>query len=121
MYDPIENGTLVNIQGLKCNIPPEGYIYNVLTKSIEYRGIYERSPKKEEQYWERIPLPVWYNQVMKQWDDFEKNKKDEDAEFYDERLEQFKRQEWDRRLNGLWVKINGVSTYLVGSHYMYMQ
>jgi hypothetical protein len=121
MYLEIPQGKTVEIQGIKCHIPPEGYVYNVLTKQVEERTIYARSEIKEEQYWERIPMPYWYKDVMKAWDDYDKKKKDDEPDFYDERLEEFKRQEWDRRLNGFWYYNNGVPTYITGSHYMYMQ
>lgn len=121
MYDKIENGSSVNIQGLECHLPPEGYVYNIITKQVEFRGVYERSEIKEEQYWERIPLPYWYKDVMRAWDNYEKKKKEDDPDFYDERLEEYKQQEWDRRLNGFWWRNNGEAVYIVGSHYFYMQ
>jgi hypothetical protein len=121
MYQPIEGGTSVNIQGLTCHLPPEGYVYNIISRQLEYRGVHERSADPRAQYWERPPLPAWYKDVMKEWDDFDRKKKDDDeAEFYDERLEAFKLQEWDRRLNGFWYRNNGVATYLTGLHYFYL-
>lgn len=121
MFNPIENGTVLNIQGLECNIPQEGYVYNVITDKVEQREIYSRSEIKEEQYWERIKPPVWYIEVIRKWDAYDKSKKDEDPDFYDERLEKYKKQEWDRRLNGMWFYNNGTPTYLTGMHYMFLQ
>ena len=121
MYEKIEGGTIIDIQGLKCNLPPDGYVYNIITKQLEFRGIYERDKNISEQYWKRIPMPSWYTDTMKKWDEFDKKKKDDELEFYDERLEEFKRQEWDRRLNGFWYMNNGVPTYLTGLHYLYLQ
>lgn len=121
MYSEISQGKKINIQGLECNLPPEGYVWNNITKRLEYRGVYQRSEIKEEQYWERMPLPSWYKETMQRWDAYEKNKKDDAEDFYDEELEEYKKQEWDRRLNGFWFKNNGESVYIVGSHYMYMQ
>lgn len=121
MYQKIEGGSVVHIQGIDCNIPPEGYVFNILTKKVEYRGVYEKTNIKEKQFWERIPLPSWYLDVMKEWDDFDKKKKDDDLEFFDERLEEFKAQEWDRRLNGFWFMNNGIPTYITGMHYFYLQ
>ena len=121
MYEKIEGGSVVDIQGLQCNLPPEGYVYNIITKQVEFRGVYKRSEIQSEQYWKRIVLPNWYQETMKKWDEFDKKKKDDDAEFYDEKLEDFKRQEWDRRLNGFWYMNNGVPTYLTGLHYLYLQ
>jgi hypothetical protein len=121
MYEKIEGGTIIDIQGLKCNLPPDGYVYNIITKQLEFRGIYERDKNIGEQYWKRIPMPSWYADTMKKWDEFDKKKKDDELEFYDEKLEEFKRQEWDRRLNGFWYMNNGVPTYLTGLHYLYLQ
>lgn len=120
MYQKIEGGKIIDVQGLPCCIPPEGYIFNIITNQIEYRGVYERSKIKEEQYWERPPLPSWYKDVMKAWDEYDKKKKDDDPEFYDERLEDFKQQEWDRRLNGFWYRNNGDAVYLTGTNYVYL-
>ena len=121
MYEKIEGGTIIDIQGLECNLPPDGYVYNIITKQLEFRGIYERDKNIGEQYWKRIPMPSWHADTMKKWDEFDKKKKDDELEFYDERLEEFKRQEWDRRLNGFWYMNNGKPTYLTGLHYLYLQ
>ena len=121
MYEKIEGGTIIDIQGLKCNLPPDGYVYNIITKQLEFRGVYERDKNISEQYWKRIPMPSWYMDTMKKWDEFDKKKKDDELEFYDEKLEEFKRQEWDRRLNGFWYMNNGKPTYLTGLHYLYLQ
>lgn len=121
MYDKIEGGKIIDVQGLQCCLPPVGYVYNVLTKKLEHRGVYSRSDIKEEQYWEIPTLPNWYKDTMQAWDDYDKKKKDEDPDFYDEKLEEFKRQEWDRRLNGFWYKNNGDDVYLTGTHYLYIR
>ena len=85
MYEKIEGGTIIDIQGLKCNLPPDGYVYNIITKQLEFRGIYERDKNISEQYWKRIPMPSWYADTMKKWDEFDKKKKDDELEFYDEK------------------------------------
>src|SRR6266536_843492 len=121
MYHKIEGATIINIQGLECTIPPEGYVWNIVTKQLEWRGIYGRSDQPLEQYWERISLPFWYKDVMKQWDIYDEKKKDDAPDFYDEDLEKYKRQEWDRRLNGFWFRNNGRCVYLTGMHYMFLQ
>jgi hypothetical protein len=68
-----------------------------------------------------VPLPSWYKEVVKKEEKYEKARKEDDPDFYDEQLEDYKRQEWDRRLNGHWFMNNGKPTYITGSHYMYMQ
>jgi hypothetical protein len=121
MFNEIPNGTCIEIQGLNCWIPPEGYVFNVVTKQLEHRGVYSRSKDIKEQKWERKPLPDWYKEVQKKWKAYDKKKKEDDPEFYDEQLEVYKKQEWDRRLNGFWFMNNGKAVYVTGSHYMYMQ
>lgn len=121
MYSEIPQGSKIDIQGLICNLPPEGYVYNVATKQIEHRGVYSRSDNPEEQYWERIPLPDWYKKVIKSEDEYNKKKKDDDPDFYDARYEEYKKEQWDKRLNGMWFMNNGKPTYITGSHYMFMQ
>lgn len=121
MYLEIPQGSKVDIQGLICHIPPEGYVFNNITKQLEYRGVFSRSDNPDEQYWERAQLPEWYKDVTKKEDEYNKKKKEDDEPFYDERYEAYKKQEWDRRLNGHWIKIKGKSVYLVGLHYMYLQ
>ena len=59
--------------------------------------------------------------TMKKWDEFDKKKKDDESEFYNENLEEFKKQEWDRRLNGFWYMNNGKPLFLTGLHYLYLQ
>ena len=93
MHLEIPQGSSHNIQGLICCIPPEGYVFNIVTGKLEHRGVYSRSSIKEEQYWERIPLPYWYKDTIKREDQYEKKRKDEDEPFYDEQLEDYKKQE----------------------------
>tara|TARA_R110000868_G_scaffold355201_2_gene616610 strand:- start:752 stop:2815 length:2064 start_codon:yes stop_codon:yes gene_type:complete len=121
MYDPIENGTVLNVQGLNCNIPPEGYVYNIVTKQLEYIGIHSRSDNPKEQYWERTPLPSWYKVTIKRESEYENKRKEDDPPFYDEVYENYKKKEWDRRLNGFWFMNNGNPTYMTGSHYLFLQ
>lgn len=121
MYLEIPQGKSINIQGLECKIPPVGYVYNIVTSKLEEREIYKRSSISEEQYWERIPLPVWYKDTIKRWEAYDRKKKEDDPEFYDAQLEEFKAQEWDRRLNGFWFMNKGEATYITGMHYLFMQ
>lgn len=116
MYKKLDNGSIENIQGLDCNIPPVGCVYNVLTGDVEKRGVYSRSAKKADQYWEAIKLPLNYSKLR----DKEIARQIEDKEFFDPELENFRTQEWDRRLNGFWFNNNGVPTYITGLHYFYL-
>ncbi|MEO9210785.1 MAG: hypothetical protein ABI208_06790, partial [Ginsengibacter sp.] len=121
MYLPIPNGTCINIQGLDCWIPPEGYVYNVLTKQVEFRGVFERSKDISKQHWERFVYPDWYKEVTKKEDEYLKKKKEDDAPFYDKRYEEYKKQEWDRRLNGFWFMNKGKPVFISPFYYMLLQ
>lgn len=128
MYLAIPDGTQIDIQGLICNLPPEGYVFNAITKKVEHRGVYKRSENPKDQYWERFQYPSWYKEVTKREDEYLKQKKDSDTPaFYDARYEEYKKQEWDRRLNGFWFmnynprKQVSEAVYLTGFYYMLLQ
>lgn len=116
MFREYDNGSVEEIFGLKCNIPPPGYVYNVLTGQVEKRVIFARSTKKTEQYWEPTKLPENYAKLREK----ESLSQIENKDAYDPALEAFRTQEWDRRLNGFWFYNNGVPTYVTGLHYFYM-
>lgn len=127
MFLEIQQGKSINIQGLVCQIPPEGYVYNMTNKLLEFRGVYDRSSIKKEQYWERIPFPSWYKRVIAEWDKYDRSKKETDEDFYDEELEKYKKTEWDRRLNGFWFmnynpkKETSEAVYITGANYLFLQ
>jgi hypothetical protein len=127
MYNLIEGGTTIDIQGLVCSIPPEGYVFDITKQQMEYRGVTSRSSVPEEQYWERVPLPAWYKEMTKKEVAYERTRKDDMPPFYDAQLEAYKKQEWDRRLNGHWflnynsAKSESEAVYLTGNHYMFLQ
>lgn len=121
MYEKIEGGEIIEIQGLKCNLPPVGYVFNGITKQLEYIGVYSRSNDVLKQYWERIPYPSWYNDVVKKETEYLKKKKEDEPDFYDERYEAYKQQEWKRRLWGFWIMVKGKPIYLTGFYYMLLQ
>lgn len=121
MFEPIEGGAVIDIQGLNCNIPPVGYVYNTITKQLQYIGVYQRSDIPSEQYWERLPFPDWYKEVTHKEDQYLKRKKDDESPFYDERYEEYKREQWVYRLHGFWFMNKGIPVYLTGMNYMYLQ
>ena len=106
----------VDIQGVEFELPPKGKVYNLITKKIEKRPIITSSSKKEEQVWIRTTLPEGYNYKRKE----ELVRQAEDKDYFDVELENFRSQEWDRRLNGVWFMNNGVATYLTGMHYLFL-
>mgnify|MGYP006275205839 CR=1 FL=1 len=116
MYSKIKDGTIEDVQGLKCSLPPSGWVFNVLTKQLEERGIYARSGKKADQYWEPTKLPKDYEKLRTK----EMAMQQSDPEYVDQNLERFRAQEWDRRLNGFWWYNNGAPVYITGLHYFYL-
>lgn len=63
---------------------------------------------KGEQKWNRIKLPEDFD-----WEKPEDEYTPEEIKFVEE--------DFNRRLNGLWLYINGVATYITGVHYYYLQ
>jgi hypothetical protein len=116
MYEKIKNGTQYRVNGIDCNIPPEGMVYNHYTGKLERVGVYQRSVIKENQYWERVSFPEDY-QLKRRKERIAQNK---DPEHVDQELQAFRIQEWFRRVNGFWFMNNGVPTYITGLHYFYL-
>lgn len=113
MYHAIEGGSTINIQGLECNLPPVGYVFNRFTNELEYRGVYQRSEKKEDQYWEIPPKPRDVKKRLR----LEHARHQKTKEYFDPELQEYRDREWDRRINGFWFKNNGKDTYITGQHY----
>lgn len=116
MYYSIKGGSVENIQGYECQVPPVGYGKNRLTGELTHIGTIKRSPKKDDQYWQRIPLPDDWEKRRK----LEKKLQETDDEFVDADLEKIRDKHWLYRLCGMWVYVRGVPTYLPPSYYMYL-
>ena len=128
MYSPIENGSVYEIPDnafgyvYKCHLPPVGYGVNSITGKITEVEIIKRSDIPEEQYWERFHLPKDYNEKRKK----EKARQEHDEYYVDIELEKYRKQEWKRRLCGLWFwnycPKEGKSKlhYITGTHYLYI-
>ena len=102
--------TKVTIQGIEFDIPKKGHIYNVITGEEEKRPVIISSSINKEQVWTRTELPENYEYKRNE----EISKQDEDKDYFDVELENFRSQEWDRRLNGVWFMNNGVAEYITG-------
>jgi hypothetical protein len=118
MYKRHPEGTQLELQGITVNIPKVGYVWDFFTDQWVYTGVYSRSPKKSEQYWEVFPLPDWYNKKRKEEE--RKIIETEDIEFIIEECENYREQEWFRRINGFWFINNGEATYITGLYYFYL-
>ncbi|MBK6904009.1 MAG: hypothetical protein IPH04_14720, partial [Saprospirales bacterium] len=70
-----------------------GQVWNVLTGQLEKTGVFERSPRQKDQYWERqLPAVDWND----------RRKAELRNGTIDPVCERYRRQEWYRRLNGFW-------------------
>lgn len=116
MYHPIPGGTIKEIQGLRCYIPPVGYGVHSETGEMQKVDILKRDGKKAEQYWEAPELP----EEMEIWIDEEEKRQLTDPDWEHPELLKLKKQEWHRRLYGVWFYNNGVPVYLTGAHYFYL-
>lgn len=116
MYNAIKKGSTEEIYGYLCQLPPVGYGVNSATGALEKTDIIKRSNKKEEQFWERTPLPADWAKKRR----LEIKNQADDEDYYDPALEAFREQEWKRRLCGVWVYMNGKPVYLPGVYYFYL-
>lgn len=96
-------GDVINISGLFIALPP------TLEKC------FQRHTSKNEQYWEREPLPKSLQKIQSifQWNEMP-------AEFKNKWVDYIEK-EFDYREQGFWFMNNGIKTYITGSHYMYLQ
>lgn len=122
MFYPIPNGSEVEVQGLKCQLPPVGYGKNRRTGEIEYIGVANTGIPKDKQKWKRLPLPDKYTKLLS----IEKQKQEEFKksdplnDWTDEELDKVREEHWRYRLCGYWFMNNGVPTYLTGTHWFYL-
>jgi len=116
MYRKHKRNREIELNGIKINIPPNGVVFNIMTNKWEERDILSRSAKPAYQYWERPQPPADYETKRKKEISVQKN----NPEYYNPELQNYRNQEWDRRLNGLWFYNNGRGTYLTGLHYFYL-
>jgi hypothetical protein len=116
MYRKHAKGKLYEINGITVSIPPNGYVYNIITNQWEKREIMSRSVKKDYQYWERPEPPKDYETKRKKEIAAQKSS----PGYYNPELQEYRNQEWDRRLNGFWFYNNGHATYITGLHYFYL-
>ena len=95
-------GQVVEIQNLRIALPAEDECY-------------KRSKNKKEQYWERFEYPKELQRIKTRFD-WEEYPMDFREKWYDYIDEEFRRRE-----TGFWFSNNGNSTYITGTHYMYLQ
>ena len=96
-------GEIIEIQNLKIALPKEP------------KEVHKCSDVKEEQMWKKIEYPKELARIKSvfDWNKYDSNFKEAWYDYIDE--------EFSRREQGFWFKNNGKSTYITGTHYMYLQ
>lgn len=116
MFKPIKGGSTITIQGLECNIPPVGKVFNKFTQKLETRTIYKRALNTKDQYWEIPSKPKDVARLLI----LEERQRQDSHNYFDADLQYYREQEWDRRINGFWFYNNGKATFITGLHYFYL-
>lgn len=118
MFQPFINGSVEHIQGLDCHIPPIGHVpdyYSGTGELIKSEILFsDKDPK--DQKWQRQPLPPWYNKKYKD----ELTQRDSNPAYRDEDLQVYRKDQWIKRLCGVWMMINGKPVYITGKHWFYL-
>lgn len=98
-------GQIYDINGLKVALPQEPDRSKVIS----------RSNKKEEQHWERTPINPQLAKIKSifHWNSTPATFKSKFLPYIDS--------EFERRESGVFFKNNGESSYITGTHYMYLQ
>ena len=96
-------GDVIEIQNLKIALPAEP------------DNVYAVSKKELEQQWIRTEYPKQLSKIKNvfEWEQYPIDFKETWYDYIDE--------EFRRREEGFWFKNKGVSTYITGSHYMFLQ
>ena len=130
MFSEIKNGSIENVQGLECWIPPVGYIVdfttcktNPITQMLDLStgtlrkiGVYQRRPHYTDCFWEIDPrwalLPLWRKEEAKH--------QQTNINYKHPDLAKFIQECWLYRLGGFWYYNNNVPTYITGAHWFHL-
>jgi hypothetical protein len=104
-------------------------LYPVYLPALPPRNqILNHDLKRSDQMWRRTPLPPFWEERRAEEiynQDLEAKLVEEGSiprvRYFDKVLENYRRQEWQRRTYGVYLYINGVATYLTGPHYWFLQ
>lgn len=106
MYNPIKGGTPVVVQGVTCWIPKQPPKAKISGSNLPI----------DKQTWKRTPLPDNWDELREE----EKDIQEGDPYYVDQVLEDFRIQEWERRVNGFWFMNRGEAVYITGRYYFYL-
>jgi len=109
---------MIEIAGLSMFLPPVPPKEQIL---------YHNLPKKE-QYWRREGIPQFYKDGIKEEEAKQKEQRKlvdsgilEKVTYYDPLLENYRREQWRKRKEGVWFYNNGEPVYLTGAHWFYLE
>ena len=95
-------GQIIEIQNLRIALPAADEPF-------------KRSEKKAEQYWEKFEYPKELQRIKTRFD------WEEHSVTFKEKWYDYIDNEFNRREKGFWFYNDGVTTYITGTHYMYLQ
>lgn len=107
---------------VELNLPPEGKVFNKLTGKVERRRVLFLEKSTTNRRWSRTPLP----KEWKTWRKEEKIRQRSDPDYEHPEIVKFSVQEWDRRINGVWIAVYNPKTkktdkyFLTGMHYFHL-
>ena len=95
-------GQIIEIQNLRIALPATNEPF-------------KRSEKKEDQYWQKADYPKALSRIKSRfdWEEYPAEFKEDWYDYIDK--------EFQRREQGYWFYNKGISTYITGTHYMYLQ
>lgn len=123
MFNEIKGGSCVEIKDnafgfvFKCWIAAPGYGVNVANGQVEKTDIFKRSEVESEQFWEKMGLPKDYEDRRRKEKEIQKVR----PKYIDPYLENIRKEQWGRRLRGVWFWNNGELVYINGFHWMYLE
>lgn len=130
MYNKVKGGSEFKFgfdeEEFVMNLPPVGHVFNHFTGKIEKRPIlYKSLPPKDR----KVPKGRMDIDMPDEWDEWEKEEmkvSETNKGWVHEHAENFRRDAWDKRINGCWMSIYNPQTgrtdevYLTGMHWMYI-
>ncbi len=118
LFKEFPGGTSFVLQKITVHLPPFPMVPNYYdgTGDLIISEVLFSEYEKEDQYW-RLSFDHENYQELKQEEDRLKRL---NTGYIDEALEEIRLREWKRRLNGVWIMVNGTPTYITGLYYFYL-
>lgn len=116
MFKAVLGGSSEEIQGLVCQKPKEGHIWDPIGNKWLKIGVYQRSSNLAECWWEIDPR--W--KLWKTWEKEEAIRKKTEPGFRHAQLQKFKKEMWEFRRGGFWFMNHKTPTYITGRHWYYL-